>query len=154
VAVTNRRQRAAVAQVAAHDAQVIHLSSKQLCRALHAILVVNTMKAITADSAFSPLVGSWVDRRGIWHLAMKAGVKHRNLPHRSEGLFNKANPFQLNAVVQRSEHRHFFNGRFYAIINHRRLKAFSATVYDAVADDGNFRPIFHHAVRFSGKRSK
>ena len=52
----NRRQRAAIPQVASHELQRIQILAQQLCRSLCAILMVDPMESVAANSLLEPLV--------------------------------------------------------------------------------------------------
>src|SRR5215472_364900 len=107
--------------------------------------MIDTVKTKPPDSLLSPGIGPRVNRGRVWHLAVKAGVKHRYLRNWAEDFLNQPDRFEFDSIVQRSENRHLFDRRFHCGIDSDRLRIFRAAVDDAVPNRGNLRLVFQNS---------
>ena len=89
---------------------------KQVRSAMRAILVIDAVKAITANVAFEPLVGPGINFCSQRQGAMKSGVEDRDLLVFGEQFLGQFNALQSGGIVKWGDGGNIFDG----LLNLRR----------------------------------
>src|SRR5580704_9247939 len=79
LAIANGGQRTTISQVTIYEAERIRLATQQMSRAPRAILVIDAVKTVAADSRLEPIVRPRINCGGERHLFMKTCIEDRNL---------------------------------------------------------------------------
>src|SRR5258707_2424190 len=98
--------------MAGHEFQGRQISSKELCGALRAILVIDAVKSIATNPPREPFERTGVDGGGLRQSAVKAGIEDSDLENRAKAFLDDVDPFQLGAIVERRKSGHACYGRF------------------------------------------
>ena len=92
--------------MAGHKLQRRQILAEQLRGALGAILMIDSVKSVAANSFRQPFIRSGIDERGSGQVAVKAGVEHGDLRDGSKSLFDDVDSFELGAIMQRRKRGH------------------------------------------------
>ncbi len=112
---------------------------QKLCRPLGAILMIDTVESISANSLLKPLVGTGIGFRRQRHGAMKAGVEDGDLRHRTEELGDDFHTLEFGAIVERGKSGNIFNRRLDFGGHDCRFEILRAAMHHAMANHIDFR---------------
>src|SRR5260370_1512018 len=99
--------------MAGHEFQGRQISSKELCGALSAILVMDAVKSIATNAPRAPFERTGIYSGGLRQSAVKAGIEDSDLENRAKAFLDDVDPFQLGAIVERRKSGHACYGRFH-----------------------------------------
>src|SRR5206468_7158629 len=106
--------------------------AKELCGALGAILMIDSVKPVPTNSLSEPFKWTGINRRCIWQPAVKASVEHSHLENLADAFLDDLDPFQLGAIMQRCKSGHARYRRFHFWCDGCWFVQLFATVHDAM----------------------
>src|ERR1700676_3801686 len=92
--------------MAGYEFQRPQILSEELCGALSAILMIDSVKSIPTNPLCEPIIRTGIYSRRFRQSTVKAGVEHGHLKNRSDTFLDDLDPFQLGAVMERCKGRH------------------------------------------------
>src|SRR5260370_12141458 len=118
--------------MAGHEFQGRQISSKELCGALRAILMIDAVKSIATNPLREPFERTGLSSGGLRPSAVKAGIEDSDLENRAKAFLDDVDPFQLGAIVERRKSGHACYGRFHFRRDGGCFFKVFATVYDTM----------------------
>src|SRR6266480_7139085 len=140
--------------MACHQFERVQVSAQKLCGTPRAILMIDPVKSVAANTVFEPLIRPRIHRRSRRQSAMKSGIENRDLRNSAQELFNNLHAFEFGAIMERSESRNVGDSRSYFGSKRNRFFVFRAAMHHAVPDNVNVSKRRHRrpiTVRQSAK---
>src|SRR5262245_47464226 len=131
--------------MAAHNLERSLRRSEHLLSALCAVLMIDAVESVAANAALEPLIGTRIDRRGQWHLAVKTGIEDGHLSNSTQKILYNLHAFQFRPNVERSEIRHAVDGGPHFARDHHWFFKMRTAMDDAVSHDVDLRSRADHA---------
>src|ERR1700746_1651159 len=125
--------------MAGYQLQRQQILAEQLRGATRAVLMIDAVKAVAANSSRQPFVRAGIDERRFGEVAVEAGIEHRDLADVSQALSNDFYSFEFGAVMQGRKCGHLGDRSFYIWSNYCRLPEILSAVDHAMADHIDFR---------------
>src|ERR1700722_921725 len=111
---------------------------EELCCALRAILMIDSVESEAAYTLREPFIGTGVNKGRIGQGTVETGIKNCDLGDGSEFLFDESDAFELHAIMKWRENGHALDGSFDFRSDHDGLRVVATTIDDAVPKKSKF----------------
>ena len=113
---------------------------------MSAVLVVNSMKAVSPNSLLEPFVGPWIYRRRKGHPMMKRGIENCHLRNVAQKTFHNLYTFEFRSIVKRSRVGDARDSAFHLFVDDHRLIEFVPSEDNAMPHSSDFTGFFDDVV--------
>src|SRR4029077_2998798 len=123
--------------MAGYELERLWILPKKLPRTHRAVLMVDSMKSVTANAFLEPFIRTGIDGRRNGHLLVKSRIENRDLRDASQNLLDNFHAFQFCLNVQRRKCRNALNFRVDLESNCGWIHEMCAAAHHSVSDDVN-----------------
>src|SRR5438128_8403153 len=118
--------------MAGYEFQCWQILAEELCSALRAILMTDSVKSVTTNPLFEPFIRARIYSGRFRQPAVKAGVEHSHLKNCPDTFLDDFDPLQLGAIMEWREDGHPRYRRFHFWCDGRCRDEVLSTVNDAM----------------------